>query len=100
MQLFLAAIRVGILSALLAGSLAQQDTDWPVHDNGYTDRLQWDHYSLSVDGQRTFVWSGEFHPWRIPVPEVWEDLLQKIKAAGFNTVSIYLSVAFKYISVA
>lgn len=65
-------------------------TDWPVHDDGYTDRLQWDHYSLIVDGQRTFVWSGEFHPWRIPVPEVWQDLLQKIKSAGFNGVSIYL----------
>jgi beta-galactosidase GanA len=43
-----------------------------------------------IDGQRTFVWSGEFHPWRIPVPEVWQDILQKIKSAGFNAVSIYL----------
>ena len=52
--------------------------------------------------------SGEFHPWRLPVPQLWSDVLQKMKAcksiavyfdlltfdalqaAGFNTVSIYI----------
>ncbi|KAH8824376.1 glycoside hydrolase superfamily [Flagelloscypha sp. PMI_526] len=80
------------LSILLGVSLAQ--TQWPVHENGYSKHLKWDHYSLMIDDQRTFVWSGEFHPWRIPVPEVWEDLLQKVKAAGFNTVSLVLHWGF------
>lgn len=79
-----------LLFGLISLCIAQNDTQWPIHENGYSDSLTWDHYSLMVDGERTFVWSGEFHPWRIPVPEVWEDLLQKIKSAGFNTVSIYL----------
>lgn len=29
---------------------------------------------------------------RIPVPEVWRDLLEKIKAAGFNGISVYAYV--------
>lgn len=31
----------------------------------------------------------QFHPWRLPVPELWRDPLQKLKAAGINTISIY-----------
>lgn len=33
--------------------------------------------------------SGEFHPWRLPVPSLWPDILEKFKAAGLNAVSIY-----------
>ncbi|KAL1724445.1 glycoside hydrolase family 35 protein [Schizophyllum commune] len=35
------------------------------------------------------LFSGEFHPFRLPVPELWVDVLQKFKAAGLNTVSVY-----------
>lgn len=51
--------------------------------------MQWDNRSLVVQGRRTFVWSGEFHFWRLPVPDLWRDILQKMKAAGFNTVRIF-----------
>src|SRR3954467_9443572 len=63
---------------------ARQSTpsQWPLHDNGLNDVVQWDHYSFKVNGKRLFVFSGEIHYWRIPVYEVWEDLLEKIKAAG------------------
>jgi beta-galactosidase GanA len=47
-----------------------------------------------VNGTRVFLWSGEFHYWRIPVPAVWRDLLQKIKAGGFNAFSVYGHWAF------
>jgi beta-galactosidase GanA len=36
----------------------------------------------------------KFHYWRFPVPEMWEDLLQKIKAAGFNSFSVYSNWAY------
>jgi hypothetical protein len=66
---------------LLAGQLitiaAQQ---WPLHSDGLNDVVQWDHYSLIVNDERLFFWSGEFHYWRIPVPELWRDVLEKIKA--------------------
>ncbi|KIO27852.1 glycoside hydrolase family 35 protein [Tulasnella calospora MUT 4182] len=58
-------------------------------DNGYTKAVSWDKYSLTVNGQRIFVHGGEFHPFRLPVPDLWTDVFQKYKAAGLNTVSIY-----------
>ncbi|KAG9025922.1 hypothetical protein FRB95_009626 [Tulasnella sp. JGI-2019a] len=58
--------------------------------NGRTDLVQWDGYSLFVHGQRIFLWSGEFHTWRLPVPELWLDVLQKIKALGMNAISVYV----------
>ena len=36
-----------------------------------------------------YLWSGEFHYFRLPSPELWRDVLEKIKAAGFNAVSLY-----------
>src|ERR1700736_4340768 len=50
-----------------------------------------DSYSFLIDGHRTYLWSGEFHPYRLPSPELWKDIFQKMKAAGFNTASIYFS---------
>lgn len=67
--------------------------------NGGTTAVQWDNRSLIVQGRRTFVWSGEFHFWRLPVPDLWRDILQKFKAAGFNTVlfsSYYMTLLRSY----
>lgn len=52
--------------------------------------VMWDHYSLSIANERQFIWSGEFHYWRLPSPDLWRDVLQKMKAAGYNAASIYL----------
>ena len=76
--------------------------------DGFTDVVQWDNYSLIVKGQRIFLQyvrvlsfdflcsnsamhhsSGEFHTFRLPVPSLWLDILQKAKAAGLNAVSVY-----------
>lgn len=51
--------------------------------------VTYDGYSFAVDGTRTYLWSGEFHPYRLPSPSLWRDVLQKMKAAGFNATSIY-----------
>ncbi|WQD12751.1 MAG: beta-galactosidase [Lawsonella clevelandensis] len=42
-----------------------------------------------MDGQRLTIWSGELHYWRSPSPQHWRDIFQKMKAAGFNAVSLY-----------
>jgi hypothetical protein len=52
-------------------------------------QVTYDSYSLMVDGQRVFVYSGEVHPFRLPSPSLWLDVLQKIKAAGFTAISCY-----------
>lgn len=51
-----------------------------------TDLVSWDSYTLSVLGQRVFVLSGEFHPWRLPSPDLWRDIVQKV-----SSLSILLS---------
>jgi beta-galactosidase len=51
--------------------------------------IAYDRYSLIIDGKPTYIWSGSFHYWRLPSPDLWIDVLQKMKAAGFNAVEIY-----------
>jgi beta-galactosidase len=66
-----------------------EDSKWPVRSTNVTETVQWDHYSYIVNGQRLFLFGGEMHPFRLPVPEVWKDILEKMKAMGMNTVSYY-----------
>ena len=70
------------LTSVLTTALAQQQ--WPIHDNGLNEAVEWDHYSLIVNGERLYMWSGEIHYWRLPVPELWRDVLEKVKV-GPNT---------------
>ncbi|KAG9750582.1 putative beta galactosidase, partial [Aureobasidium melanogenum] len=77
------------LPLCLAALSHAQETQWPLQSNGLTDLVEWDHYSFKINGERLFIWSGEMHYWRIPVPELWVDILHKVKAAGFNAVSFY-----------
>jgi beta-galactosidase GanA len=51
--------------------------------------VTFDGYSFKVDGQRVYLWSGEFHYFRLPSPDLWLDIFQKMKAAGFNATSLY-----------
>ncbi|KZV83094.1 hypothetical protein EXIGLDRAFT_656521, partial [Exidia glandulosa HHB12029] len=90
----LGSVALAAAAACAARVVAQNTTQWPLHDNGLNKILEWDHYSLKVNGERLFVWSGEMHYWRMPVPGVWRDLLEKVKAAGFNTVAFYASWAY------
>jgi hypothetical protein len=32
--------------------------------------VTYDRYSLKIDGKRTYIWSGEFHYWRLPSPSL------------------------------
>ncbi|OBT75836.1 hypothetical protein VF21_04385 [Pseudogymnoascus sp. 05NY08] len=52
--------------------------------------VTWDEHSLFIHGKRAMIFSGEVHPWRLPVPSLWLDLFEKIKALGYNTVSFYV----------
>ncbi|KAH8910107.1 family 35 glycosyl hydrolase [Coniochaeta sp. PMI_546] len=57
--------------------------------NNLTDLVTWDKYSLTVNGTRVYISSAEFHYQRLPVPELWLDVFHKLKANGFNTISVY-----------
>ena len=79
------------LAALLMSVLtvpAQPAVAAPAHEVTY------DRYSLKVDGERVLLWSGEFHYFRLPSQELWRDVLEKIRAAGFTGVSLYFNWAY------
>ncbi|MHC3472155.1 glycoside hydrolase family 35 protein [Streptomyces sp. 7R007] len=63
----------------------------PPAADGVRHTVGFDRYSLLVDGARLVVWSGEMHPFRLPSPSLWRDVLQKMRAYGYNTVSVYVS---------
>lgn len=58
--------------------------------NSLFSQVTYDEHSLMVHGERIYVFSGEFHPYRLPVPDLWIDVFEKIKALGFNAVSYYV----------
>ena len=53
------------------------------------DIVTWDQSSIFVRGRRILFYSGEFRPFRLPVPSLWLDVFQKIKALGYSGVSFY-----------
>ncbi|TQN68898.1 putative beta-galactosidase A [Colletotrichum shisoi] len=55
------------------------------------DIVTWDDKSLFINGERLMIFSAEFHAFRMPVTSLWLDILQKIKAAGYNSVSFYVN---------
>ncbi|MHC3453310.1 glycoside hydrolase family 35 protein [Streptomyces prasinus] len=60
----------------------------PPRADGRRHEVGFDRYSLLVDGRRLVLWSGEVHPFRLPSPSLWRDVLQKLRAHGHNAVSV------------
>lgn len=60
----------------------------PPSADGERHDIDVDRYSLVVDGRRVALWSGAFDPFRLPSPSLWRDLLQKMRAHGYNAVSV------------
>ncbi|CAE6453872.1 unnamed protein product [Rhizoctonia solani] len=88
-----ASTLVGLAIAQSNVDLSQQYVPSPgspgfYHGNS-SAAVTFDQHSLLLDGKRVMVFSGEFHPWRLPSTPLWRDVLEKMKAAGFNAVSIY-----------
>jgi beta-galactosidase GanA len=79
-----------LAGAALVAPMASAGQAAPILAPG-THRVGFDGHSFLIDGERTYLWSGEFHPYRLPSPALWIDIFQKMRAAGFNTVSIYFS---------
>ncbi|MER6385359.1 beta-galactosidase [Streptomyces sp. NPDC001250] len=84
----------GAPSAYAARSVPTGPAPAPPSADGERHTIGYDRYSLLVDGRRLVVWSGEMHPFRLPSPSLWRDVLQKMRAHGYNAVSIY--VAWNY----
>ena len=84
-----------VVACLLAGvavGLVTSTAATPAPDRAHT--VAYDRWSLKIDGRRTFLWAGEFHPFRLPSPDAWRDVLEKMKAGGYNAVSVYFDWAY------
>ena len=82
-------------TALLAmPAAAQQPTPTASDAKRTFGRVAFDRHSVILDGKPTVIWSSEFHYFRLPSPSLWRDILQKMKASGFNTVALYFSWAY------
>ncbi|KAJ6184831.1 hypothetical protein N7519_006132 [Penicillium mononematosum] len=79
-----------LLSAVANLVLASSKTHNKPENNGLQDLLTWDQHSIIVRGERLMIFSGEFHPFRLPVPGLRLDVFQKIKGMGFTGVSFYV----------
>ena len=75
-------------SAAPPAKYATTDITFPGND-GKPHKVTFDKNSFMVDGQRLNVWSGEIHYWRAPDVNSWRDLFQKMRANGYNAVSLY-----------
>jgi hypothetical protein len=87
----------GALLALATAPAAAQQARPTVNDKApvkHFGRVAFDGHSLMIDGRRQLIWSSEFHPFRLPSPDLWRDVLQKMKASGFNTVTFYIDWSY------
>ncbi|TID21491.1 glycoside hydrolase family 35 protein [Venturia nashicola] len=75
----------------LAGTIGGRPGKWiqPYKRAPLQNIVTWDNSSLLVNGQRIMFYSGEFHPFRLPVPGLWLDVFQKIRSLGYTGVSFY-----------
>ncbi|KAI9568565.1 glycoside hydrolase family 35 protein [Boletus coccyginus] len=87
------SLPINVASAIRQEIVEEPTVTTDLTGNGRTNDVLWDKYSLVLKGQRVFIHSGEFHSFRLPVPGLWLDVLQKVKAAGFNAISVYTHMA-------
>jgi len=81
----------GLIAGLLVGAPASAE---PAARPVAAHTVTYDDYSFKLDGGRTYLWAGEFHYYRLPSPDLWRDVLEKMKAGGFNAVSLYFDWAY------
>ncbi|MCK2220141.1 beta-galactosidase [Actinomadura sp. ATCC 31491] len=83
-----------LLPVLLALTLTCGTLAAPGHARTAARQVTYDRYSLMLDGERIVLQAAEFHYFRLPSPALWRDVLEKLRAGGFNAVSVYFSWAF------
>jgi hypothetical protein len=94
----LAAAALALGSSILASQATIRGRpDALLHQDEKRAPLQnivtWDSHSVFINGKRLMLFSGEYHPYRLPVPSLWLDVFQKIKALGLDMVSFYIDWA-------
>ncbi|MFA5089213.1 MAG: beta-galactosidase, partial [Candidatus Omnitrophota bacterium] len=53
-------------------------------------KIEFDRYSLKIEGERKFIWSGAIHYFRMPEEGQWKGRLRMMKEAGLNAADVYI----------
>ena len=93
-RLPLLAAALLVLSGTAVGAVPADAAPAPHPVGPAAHTVGYDHHSLLLDGRRVMVQAAEFHYFRLPSPDLWRDVLEKFRAGGFNTVSLYLDWAY------
>ena len=79
-----------ILSLLFIAATFRNDSNTELKPKfSHPQVIRYDHNTFYINGKEIFIYSGSFHYFRCD-PDQWIDILQKIKAAGFNTIETYV----------
>jgi beta-galactosidase len=89
LALLLLVLLIGAPGLPAACAVDARQSSSRASEPGRKHTITYDHYSLKIDGRRVYIWGGSFQYYRLPSPGLWKDILQKMKAAGFNAVTIY-----------
>jgi hypothetical protein len=77
---------LGLLSLITIGFSADLPTLYEYYtEGGIKSGLSVDQPYFTLNGKNISIYSGAMHYFRIP-PELWQDRLRKLRAAGLNTV--------------
>jgi beta-galactosidase GanA len=83
---WIAILTIALMTTIVSSADARRAADTK---RAAAHSITFDSRSLLIDGRRVFIWAGEMHPFRLPSPGLWRDVLQKMKANGYNAVSFY-----------
>jgi hypothetical protein len=91
MTIFCSRILLGLLSLITIGASADLPTLYEYYtEGGINSGLSVDQPYFTLNGKNISIYSGAMHYFRVP-PELWQDRLRKLRAAGLNTVETYIA---------
>jgi beta-galactosidase GanA len=80
-----------LLSLITLGASADLPTLYEYYtEGGINSGLSVDQSYFTLNGKNISIYSGAMHYFRIP-PELWQDRLRKLRAAGLNTVETFVA---------
>jgi beta-galactosidase GanA len=92
--LWISLVGCGVDSTSATESGASAGAASQTHPDARPGQISYDRHSLIINGTPVLLQAAEFHYFRLPSPDLWRDILEKLKAGGFNAVSVYFNWAY------
>ncbi|KAI7856110.1 glycoside hydrolase superfamily [Circinella umbellata] len=85
------SLAIAAVTTVVAVPVSQTLKGRQQDDTSGDGQVTWDKHTIMVNGERLFLFSGEFHYFRLPSPGLWYDIAEKFKALEFNGISFYFN---------